>query len=71
MEDSPKKMYRISQTQLSIARHYGGCIFNGKNYIYDPTDDSLTREDVWKAEKKAKKKATVKESLNVQGEIFR
>lgn len=23
-------------SQLSIARHYGGCVFNGKQYTYDP-----------------------------------
>lgn len=23
-------------SQLSIARHYGGCTLNGKTYIFDP-----------------------------------
>ena len=55
IDDAPKKLYQISHTQLSIARHYGGCKFNGHNYIYNPKDDTLTREDVWKEEWKKKK----------------
>ena len=38
----PEKFYRVSQTQMSIARFYGGMIVNGHEYVYDPTDDSLT-----------------------------
>lgn len=52
---NPKKMYHVSETQLSIARYYGGCIFNGKQYIYNPDDDTLTREDVFKKENKIAK----------------
>ena len=48
----------VSHTQLSIARHYGGCKVQGHFFVYNPTDDSLIREDVikWlaKQEKKAK-----------------
>lgn len=54
---NPEKYFRISQTQLSLARHYGGCTVNGSMYIYNPVDDSLTREDVWK---KSKPKLKVK-----------
>lgn len=36
----------VSMTQLSIARHYGGCTVQGKHFIYNPTDDSLIRGDV-------------------------
>ena len=53
--EAPPKLYRISQTQLSIARHYGGCIFQGNNYVYNTKDDTLTREDIWKEEHKKKK----------------
>jgi hypothetical protein len=44
----------VSSTQFSIARHYGGVKINGKHYVYNPTDDSLIREDVvkWIAKKK-------------------
>ncbi len=36
----------VSMTQLSVARHFGGCEYNGSYYVYNPTDDSLIREDV-------------------------
>ena len=36
----------VSMTQFSVARHCGGCKHNGKYYVYNPTDDSLIREDV-------------------------
>jgi hypothetical protein len=52
MDKSPEKIYGVSQSQFSIARHYGGVMFNGKFYIYDPKEDSLTREDILKKEKK-------------------
>lgn len=38
----------VSMTQLSIARHYGGCKVGSHHYVYNPTDDSLIREDVFK-----------------------
>jgi hypothetical protein len=39
---------QVSQTQFSIARYSGGCVVNGKRFIYIPTDDSLIRDDVFK-----------------------
>jgi len=36
----------VSMTQLSVARYYGGCKYNGSYYVYNSTDDSLIREDV-------------------------
>jgi hypothetical protein len=45
----PERFYNVSQTQLSIARHYGGIKFNGADYHYDAESDTLTRMDVWKA----------------------
>jgi hypothetical protein len=44
--DTPYQIRNVSHGQLSIARHYGGCRFNGAEYVYDPTDDTLTRNDV-------------------------
>jgi outer membrane protein W len=37
------------QTQLSVARFYGGCKFNGADYHYQAETDTLIRMDVWKA----------------------
>ncbi len=45
----------VSYTQLSIARHYGGCNVSGKHFVYNATDDSLIREDVMKWIVKRKK----------------
>ena len=38
----------VSQTQLSIARHSGGCTVNGKHYTYNPVADELVRSDILK-----------------------
>lgn len=53
--NGPVRYSNVSQTQLSIAKYYGKMVINGKTYIYNPVDDSLTREDVVKAEKKTLK----------------
>lgn len=49
----------VSRSQLSIARFYGGCKFQGRNYSYIPTTDELLRDDVvtWLAKhRKAQRK---------------
>lgn len=51
----PERYYNVSQSQMSIARHFGGMKVNGKRYIYDPTTDALIRDDVAKREAKAAK----------------
>jgi hypothetical protein len=61
MKHTPDRMYHISQTQLSIARFSGGCIFNGANYIYIENDDSLVRSDIYKADMIAQKKWNAQE----------
>lgn len=45
---TPFAISGVSQTQLSIARHYGGCKFKGQGYKYYPDTDELIREDVVK-----------------------
>jgi len=52
---NPEKIYHVSQTQLSVVRYAGGCIYNGDYYVYNPIDDTLTREDFLKKKKKPKK----------------
>ena len=37
--------WRISHTQLSIARYYGGCTYNKHCYVYFQSLDALFRED--------------------------
>jgi len=47
--DRTERIYNVSQTQLSVARFYGGFKFNGADYHYDAESDTLTRMDVWNA----------------------
>lgn len=53
---APEKIYGWINGQLSIARHYGGCTFNGHEYQIDYLDPDapLVRIDIFKAEAKAK-----------------
>lgn len=53
---NPEKIYHVSQTQLSIARYYGGCVLNGDYYLYNPEDDTLTKEKRIEKKKKSKKR---------------
>lgn len=57
----PERISNVRSTQFSIARHYGGCKVNGVYYHYDQDSDTLIREDVWKAQLAAKKKAIAAE----------
>ena len=41
---NPNKLYHVSKTQLSLARFYGRCVYNGETYTYDYLEDSLTRD---------------------------
>jgi len=45
---SPFMVRRVSKTQFSIARHYGGVVFKGQSYAYLPMTDELIRDDVVK-----------------------
>jgi hypothetical protein len=57
---TPEKIYGWLNSQLSIARFYGSCKFNGHTYVIDETDPDkpLVRQDVLKSEKKELKKIT-------------
>ena len=44
--DPPMLIRYVSQTQFSIARHYGSMKFNGHTYRYEPATDELIRVDV-------------------------
>lgn len=53
----------VSQTQLSIARHYGGAQVNGEHYVYCPPTDELIRGDVLKALGKLRKRRDALDKL--------
>lgn len=50
----PDVIHNVSQTQLSVARHYGGIKLNGEDYTYDHEKDTLTKSKVLDAELKRK-----------------
>ena len=54
---TPYGMTNVSMTQLSIARHYGGCKYQGDSYTYLPHTDELIRDDVLKWQRKQKRTA--------------
>lgn len=55
----PEKIYGWLDTQLSIARYYGSCTYQGHSYQIDMQDPDrpLVRQDVLAAEAKARKEA--------------
>lgn len=57
--NAPEKIYNWLDSQLSIARHYGGMNYNGHDYTIDYSDPDapLVRADIFKAEAKAKSEA--------------
>lgn len=58
MEKHPERIYHWQNSQLSIARHYGGCKFNGEDYViaYNEEGQPLVRADLLKKPKRVKKK---------------
>jgi len=58
-----EKIYGWMDTQLSIARFYGGCTYKGHPYLIDMQDPDkpLVRQDVLRAEIKARKVAASKQ----------
>ena len=54
---NPDEIHGVSQSQFSIARHYGGITFNGAHYTYLPHEDKLVRDDILNARAKATRNA--------------
>lgn len=56
---TPERIYGWLDTQLSIARHYGGLSYNEKHYVIAHNEEGtpLVRSDVLADEQKAKRKA--------------
>lgn len=49
MTEVPEEILHVSHSQFSVARHYGGCKYQGVSYHYDAERDALVRLDVWQA----------------------
>ena len=56
-ERTPERIYNWLDSHLSIARHYGGCTYNGADYViaYDEEGQPLLRSDLLKKPKRGKK----------------
>jgi hypothetical protein len=52
--DAPERIYGWLDSQLSIARHYGGITYNGCEYLIDYSDpqEPLVRQDIKKGKRK-------------------
>jgi hypothetical protein len=53
---APYALCNVSRGYFSIARHYGGCTFNGCSYTYIEGHDECVRDDVLKMVRKMRKK---------------
>ena len=55
---APERIYNWLNTQLSIARFYGGCTYNGASYAiaWNEEEQLLVRTDVLAKEQKASRK---------------
>jgi hypothetical protein len=55
-QSAPDRIWGWQDSQLSIARHYGGCDYNGQRYVIDEATEGqpLVRLDVIARENKAK-----------------
>lgn len=57
MTDAPERIYHWRNSQLSIARFYGGIQYQGHHYVIVPNEEGqpLVRADVLARERKVRK----------------
>lgn len=70
---TPYVIQGVSQSQFSIARHFGGCTYGGREYYYIPTTDELIREDVVRwvtTRRKEAQRAALEANKATQMEMF-
>lgn len=65
-DKAPYAIQGVSTGFFSVARHYGGAVFNGCGYTYLPATDELVRDDVLKMVRKMRKKPP---AINTQASI--
>jgi hypothetical protein len=70
MTENPERIYGWLDTQLSIARFYGGINFNGHKYVIDMEDplQPLVRQETISKKKKIEKKPV--ESLEITKDLW-
>lgn len=59
MTNAPERIFNWLDSQLSVARFYGGITFNGQDYTIAPNEPNcpLVRDDVLAREAKGRKAA--------------
>ena len=69
---TPERIYNWLDSQLSIARFYGGIQYNGTRYVIAPNEEGqpLVRWDVLKSEAKARAKKAKQVIEDTQGGLF-
>lgn len=79
MKNAPERIYNWLETQMSIARYYGGLTYMGHSYYVSTTEEGkpLVRVDVLEREKREKQaeRRAVKQFAqlqrkNAQGELL-
>ena len=53
---APYALRNVSMGFFSVAKHYGGCTFQGCHYTYMPGHDECVRDDVLRLVTKLRKK---------------
>jgi hypothetical protein len=71
---APEKIYGWLDSQLSVARFYGGITFQGYSYVIDMNDSKqpLVRKDILESEKPKKrkvKKLTLEDQMDLLKEL--
>jgi hypothetical protein len=72
---APTRIYGWRESQLSIARHWGECLYNGHRYViaYSEEGQPLVRADALKSEAKqarARAIAAGEAGSGVQGDLL-
>jgi hypothetical protein len=70
--NAPEKIYGWMDSQLSIARFYGGIYIYGHYYLIDMIDPEhpLIRQDLIKKKKLKKVQKSEKDNSNIQQELI-
>ena len=66
---APYALCNVSQGFFSVARHYGGCTFQGCHYTYIQGHDECVRDDVLKLVTKLRKAKAKKPAAPTQPDL--
>jgi len=70
IQRAPLRIYGWLDSPLSIARHYGGCVYAGHRYIvaYNEEGQPLVRADIVKLERKESRKEAQAEKSRLRAQ---